>query len=226
MLIASLQPITAFPSTAECARVALRYAMALGERCEAAENMIAKDALCSVRYAVDVLKGRFEAGEKMIASDAGGAALLYAQLVLKRPFTEAEPLLAVLPDSAYFYARDVLKGPFPAGEPAIANSLCAIEYARDVLKGRFEAGEATIATSGFYSYIYARDVLKGRFELGEAAIAQTSCADIANYAMKITGERFKLGEPELKGSPLWKPYCAHFGSTQWSLFKEWVAKFF
>lgn len=100
------------------ADLAVDYAKLLGRPFPAGEAAIAQDALSSLRYARDVLKGRFVSGEAAIASNPFHG-LAYARDVLEGPFPAAEAQIAQDAELAAAYAMDVLGRPFAAGEEAI-----------------------------------------------------------------------------------------------------------
>lgn len=77
------------------------------------------------------------------------------------------------PKTAYFYARYVLRGPYPEGEPEIAlNPKFSYYYAKEILNHRFEEGEPGLAHSSAWFGDYFRDVLGGKWpkEMSDALL--------------------------------------------------------
>lgn len=65
----------------------------------------------------------------LIKSKAADRLYAYASVILKRPFPEAEPVIATNARASLNYAQYVLHGPFPAGEKAIrTNSTLSAQY--------------------------------------------------------------------------------------------------
>ena len=76
------------------------------------EPAIAKDASFSFMYASDILNGkRFKLGEPAIAKDADSA-IEYALFILKKPWKEAEAIIAKVEFDARQYTQLVLKRDF------------------------------------------------------------------------------------------------------------------
>ena len=76
-------------------------------------------------------------------------ASLYAELILKRRWAEAEPYIATSP-------------------------LHSFEYARSVVNGRWKEGEASIMSVPGLVYHYAKDVVKGRWLEAEHIMKRTT----------------------------------------------------
>jgi hypothetical protein len=105
-------------------------------------------------------------------------ALRFARDVLKGRFPEGETALATEPQLAYLYARDVLKGRFPAAEAILAtDQYYAYVYAENVLHGRFPLGERVIADHPGVAAMYARTILKGRFPAAEQRVLKSGSLD-------------------------------------------------
>ena len=166
------------------------------------EDKIAKNAEYSVKYAI-LIKTRFSLGEPVILKSPNDA-VVYAKKVLKKPWPDAEKIIATDATASRFYAKDILKGPFPLGEKAIATSdMDSLYYAKSVLKSPFPKGEKAIIESEYsnhYCFEYAKNVLKGPFPKGEKAIAEKSLSSNAYWYAALIKGRFKLGEENIKTS--------------------------
>lgn len=100
---------------------------------ELLEKAIVRDPKYAVKYARDVIRGRWPFGEPYIAKD---------------------------PKAAVGYARQVVKKPWPEGEEAIArDGQCSLDYAVYIIKGRWPPGEKAIAKNADRSMEYAQDIL-------------------------------------------------------------------
>ena len=132
---------------------------------EAAEDVVPELIMAKYRSkTIHLLK--YKNAFKKNAKDAYEFAL-----ATKRPFKEAEDIIAKDTYYAYAYAKNVLNKPWPKGEDAIAQtSLYAIGYAMGILMKRFPKGEEAIARSPDRSLQYALYVLHGPFPAGEEAI--------------------------------------------------------
>ena len=90
------------------------------------------------------------------------AALRYARDIIKGRWPEAEAVIAQDADAASWYARDIIKGRWPEAEAVIAqNADAASWYASDIIKGRWPEAEAVIAQNAKAAYWYAEEVIKG-----------------------------------------------------------------
>jgi hypothetical protein len=138
----------------------INYIPFLSERWLEAEEKIIKDRNISLRYAKDVIKGRWPQDEEI--------------------GRQAEQIIIKDPKSAYEYARDAIKGRWPRddngkqAELMIMKNNYNIQYARDVIKGRWPKddygirAEQIIIEGGPHSaYEYARDVIKGKWPQDE-----------------------------------------------------------
>jgi lambda repressor-like predicted transcriptional regulator len=98
------------------------------------EDLWAKSAEYSYRYAAFVLENRFPKGEDAIATDAWYS-YLYAKYVLKPlgiiGFPKGEDAIATDAWYSYLYAKDVLEDRFPQGEPVIAQNIVKINYQQE-----------------------------------------------------------------------------------------------
>jgi hypothetical protein len=104
---------------AEDPEQACRYAKeVLKGRFAAGEKAIASNCHSAYDYARFIVKGRWQPGEHAIATGEGSRignatiALWYADEILKAPWPEAEPVLALDPWSASEYSQEILKKRF------------------------------------------------------------------------------------------------------------------
>ena len=96
----------------------------------------------------------------------------YAKDAFKRPWLEAEHIIATNECASFYYARDVIKGRFLLGEPVIAKHVpTAFLYADVILKGRWLEAEPIIATNPEWACKYAEEIIKGRWPEAEPVIA-------------------------------------------------------
>lgn len=120
--------------------------------------------LC-VRYANEVVEGRWEKAEKTIAKDIYYS-YHYARDILKSRFKLAEKLISQDPEYSYKYARNILKKRWVLGEDSISKNSCfSYEYAKNVLKKRFTKGEESISNSSKYSLFYACFVVEDKLPI-------------------------------------------------------------
>ena len=98
---------------AKSAKYSYEYAKQILEKpFKLGEPAIAKDASFSFMYASNVLNGkRFKLGEPAIAKDADSA-IEYALFILKKPWKEAEAIIAKVEFDARQYTQLVLKRDF------------------------------------------------------------------------------------------------------------------
>ena len=94
-----------------------------GDVCMDLENIL---PYACMRYARDVLKGRFEVGEEFISTDAHHS-LVYANILNKR-FELGEEAISGEAYHSFNYAKCVLKGRFILGEEMIKQSEYKEEY--------------------------------------------------------------------------------------------------
>ena len=113
----------------------MRYAVDIvGGRWEAAESILLKSAECSVSYARDVIGGRWPAGE---------------------------PTILTHHKAAFSYAEEVIKGRWKQAEPVICtDEMVASKYLSLFPKWSVDIGMAGL--SPLWAYTYAKDVLRGR----------------------------------------------------------------
>ena len=184
----------------------VRYAKeVIGGRWPEAEPFIAKDAYWSLEYA-RFLNDRFPAGEKTILKRKSvGLMVNYAEEVIKGRWPEAEPFIAKSEDWSLEYAR-FLKDRFPAGEEAILksnNPFYIIGYAKDVIGDRWPEAEPYIAKSAEWSLEYARN-LGSRFPAGEKTILKRKNVGLmVNYAKEVIKDRWLKAEPYIAKSAEW-----------------------
>lgn len=172
---------------------AFNFAKIIGERFTEGEAAIAEDGTTSLRYAKEVVEGRFLAGEPAINKLSPFSKYDYVDLIagsltpreafeyIKTYYSHFQPPkaleLRIASDAgeSYDYATYFLKRPFERGEDIIAtNGSLAFSYARNVLHGAFPKGEKVIGESPTYAYLYAKDALKGRFFAAEKVIKEDS----------------------------------------------------
>ena len=163
------------------------------------EVVLSYPNLC-VRYANEVVGGRWQKAEKTIATDIYYS-YHYARDILKNRFKLAEKLISQDPEYAYRYAKDILKKRWILGENAISQSCSySYEYAKNVLNKRFLKGEESIATSSQFSLYYACFVLEGKLPINMhnkmIAIGIQDQKDIyvQEYFNFLKGLPYSLGE--------------------------------
>jgi len=79
---------------------------------KALELIVSKDAMCSVDYAIRVVKGRWGPGEEAI-SKCGASSLDYARYVIKGRWEPGEDAISSSTEYMYLYANDVIDGRLP-----------------------------------------------------------------------------------------------------------------
>ena len=98
--------------------IAYQKAEKLGKRISKAEPYIAKDPYLAVRYAIDVIDGRWPEAEPYIMKDPQ-AAYRYAFFVINGRWLETEPYITKDPYYAYLYVVGILKKRWKEAEPYI-----------------------------------------------------------------------------------------------------------
>ena len=155
-----------------------------------------QDPSNTVKYAREVLGGRWPEAEPVIVKD-GAAAYEYAQRVIKGRWPEAEPVIAKDAMTSQRYARLVIKGRWPEAEPVIIkDAKAAEEYALFVIKGRWPAAEPTIVKDAQAAQRYAQYVIKGRWPAAEPAIVKDAKA-AADYARRTIKGKWPAAEPTI-----------------------------
>lgn len=189
----------AFPA-AVAARVgadpAVAYAAAekKGTRDAALERVILKSPYYGMKYAQEVIQGRWPELEAVVIADPGDA-LRYAEEVIRGRWPEAEPVILRSPDAACAYAEKILKARWPEAEPGIAKlPYLASGYAEAVIKGRWPEAEAAIAKEPLAALHYARCVLKARWPAGEEAVLSEAGTALV-YAAEVLHARWPEAEP-------------------------------
>jgi hypothetical protein len=135
------------------------------------EPILIKEPFAAVRYAKEVIKGRWPEAEPTILQDPPSS-YYYALNVIKGRWPEAEPGILQKPVDAYLYALNVIKGRWPEAEPTILlDPFSAVGYANNVIKGRWPAAEPTILTNSTSAFTYSKEVIKGRWPEAEAIIS-------------------------------------------------------
>ena len=99
-----------------------RLTLSKGKR-KKLEQIIAKSAEYSFKYARDIIRDRFELGEDVVSND-GEWGYFYAKQIIEGRWEEAEPAI-LTGDSKwiYFYAKHVIKGRWPEGETVLKQDL-------------------------------------------------------------------------------------------------------
>ena len=185
------------PAIASNETTAVKYAKEIiGGRFPEGEEIISQFAGQSYYYAKWVIKGRFPEGEPAIAKDARSS-VLYASEVIFERFPAGEPVIMTQAITSYQYAKNVIGGRWPEGEKTIASDArFAYEYADEILNGRFPEGEKEIAKDPHYTWMYLKTIIKGPLPEFEPALAH-SPIDAFNYALVILKGRFPAGEPAI-----------------------------
>lgn len=173
---------------------------------EGVRSLMLTDPSAAAAYAVRVLKRRWTEAEPIIATDPSSA-IGYAEYFDMPRWKEAEPAILASPNMIERYARYVIKGRWPEGEEVVLKDpAIAVEYASRVIRGRWPEGEKVIMKDPMSAMNYARQVLNDKWPEGEKAIMKDPEA-IFRYVVTVLFDRWKEAEPMLKTDlKWWKAY--------------------
>jgi hypothetical protein len=156
-------------------KICMSQAEFVGACQEYARILQDQDGEAAVRFAINVIQGRFPEAEPIIVEN-GEDIYLYALSAIGGRWLEAEKYIGEnlsyfvnqtdVSKYFYLYACDIIKGRFPEAEPVIGDDAeLAFKYAAEILKGRFVEGEQAILDSGnpIMACDYAIEVLKSRW---------------------------------------------------------------
>ena len=147
-------------------RGALQVALLLGKR----DANVEKTLLTAAKTLADATKD-FGVVDHEIMS----AIVLYAKMIIKGRWPEAEPYILKDLYGINSYIVDVIQGPWPEAEDMISQEAAsAYKYAKYFLKKRFPKGEPAILQDPFYAMNYAKFVLQQRWPEAEKIIKNFS----------------------------------------------------
>jgi hypothetical protein len=155
-------------------KICMSQAEFVGACQEYARILQDQDGEAAIRFAINVIQGRFPEAEPIIIEN-GEDIYLYALSAIGGRWLEAEKYIGEhlsyfvnqIDVSEYFYkyavdiinyAKDVVKGRFPEGEQAIldsGNPIMACDYAIEVLKSRWFEAEDLIGSDLKVASLYA-----------------------------------------------------------------------
>jgi hypothetical protein len=190
-------------------------ALISGKRIPEAEAQIAKDPRLAVRYAKDVIKGRWPEAEKWMGVTDLHSAISYAADVLKQRWpTLEEALLNQTTDyntvyNIILYINRVIKGRWLEAEPLIVKDTNAmLRYAEKYVRGPWPEVEQTILRSNSETiFAYITRVLKGPWPRFERAVlkainkltpASNEWRDVARIGFKYSRDIKNGSWPEFE----------------------------
>jgi len=204
----------------------------------------------AVRYAKQILKGRFPAAEETIAKDTRNA-IRYAAHIIKGRFPAAEPKILEDIQHIYTYIDDVLapQERWPefeemmeadkieentydmyARKQDLAN--LSVKYAFEVIKGRWPKAEYIILRSANASVRYAQHVLQQRWPKLEKIILSNfenrpdepnaNISAAISYGSKIIKGRWQEIEEYLKSPTEIALYATKVMNKRWPEKEEFI----